>query len=54
MKRAQVGEAPAILHGHPDPVWHDGVGLFTVGQRRGLPALGKPHYVRSIRPATER
>ena len=29
---------------------HGGVGLFTVGQRRGLPPLGKPHYVRSIDP----
>ena len=31
---------------------HDGVAGFTVGQRRGLPALGTPHYVREIRPAT--
>lgn len=31
---------------------HGGVGLFTVGQRRGLPALGVPHYVREIRPDT--
>lgn len=30
---------------------HDGVGSFTIGQRRGLPALGVPHYVRAIRPA---
>lgn len=30
---------------------HDGVGGFTIGQRRGLPALGKPYYVRAIRPA---
>ncbi len=27
---------------------HDGVDGFTVGQRRGLPALGVPHYVASI------
>ncbi len=27
---------------------HEGVGAFTVGQRRGLPALGAPHYVTSI------
>lgn len=27
---------------------HDGVDGFTVGQRRGLPALGTPHYVVSI------
>lgn len=28
---------------------HDGVDGFTVGQRRGLPALGAPHFVREIR-----
>lgn len=28
---------------------HDGVDRFTVGQRRGLPALGRPHYVKAIR-----
>ncbi len=27
---------------------HDGVDGFTVGQRRGLPALGVPHYVQEI------
>lgn len=27
---------------------HDGVDGFTVGQRKGLPALGTPHYVASI------
>ena len=27
---------------------HDGVDGFTVGQRRGLPALGTPHYVQAI------
>jgi len=27
---------------------HDGVGGFTVGQRRGLPALGAPRYVTRI------
>lgn len=27
---------------------HDGVGGFTVGQRRGLPALGRPFYVGRI------
>jgi tRNA-specific 2-thiouridylase len=31
---------------------HEGVAGFTVGQRRGLPALGAPRYVRSIRPAS--
>ncbi|MGE3175464.1 MAG: tRNA 2-thiouridine(34) synthase MnmA [Planctomycetota bacterium] len=29
---------------------HDGVDGFTVGQRRGLPALGTPHYVAAIDP----
>jgi len=27
---------------------HDGIDSFTIGQRRGLPALGTPHYVASI------
>ncbi len=27
---------------------HDGVDAFTVGQRKGLPALGAPHYVAAI------
>jgi tRNA-specific 2-thiouridylase len=27
---------------------HDGVDAFTIGQRRGLPALGTPHYVAAI------
>ena len=27
---------------------HDGVDGFTVGQRKGLPALGTPHYVAAI------
>jgi len=31
---------------------HDGVGGFTVGQRRGLPALGAPHFVAEIRAAS--
>ncbi len=31
---------------------HEGVGAFTVGQRRGLPALGAPYYVRSIDAAS--
>ncbi|MFY9343978.1 MAG: tRNA 2-thiouridine(34) synthase MnmA [Planctomycetota bacterium] len=30
---------------------HDGVDGFTVGQRKGLPALGSPHYVAAIDPA---
>jgi len=29
---------------------HDGVDGFTVGQRKGLPALGTPHYVAAIDP----
>ncbi|PIE22026.1 MAG: tRNA 2-thiouridine(34) synthase MnmA [Planctomycetota bacterium] len=29
---------------------HDGYEGYTVGQRRGLPALGTPHYVLEIRP----
>ena len=31
---------------------HDGIDGFTVGQRRGLPALGEPHYVRGIDAAS--
>lgn len=31
---------------------HAGIEAFTVGQRRGLPALGTPHYVRSIDAAS--
>ncbi len=31
---------------------HDGIDAFTVGQRRGLPALGTPHYVAAIDPAS--
>jgi tRNA-specific 2-thiouridylase len=31
---------------------HDGVDGFTVGQRRGLPALGVPHYVTAIDAAS--
>ncbi|MFK7743044.1 MAG: tRNA 2-thiouridine(34) synthase MnmA [Planctomycetota bacterium] len=31
---------------------HDGVDGFTVGQRKGLPALGIPHYVAAIDPAS--
>ncbi len=29
---------------------HDGIDGFTVGQRKGLPALGTPHYVTAIDP----
>ncbi len=31
---------------------HDGIDAFTVGQRRGLPALGTPHFVAEIRAAS--
>lgn len=31
---------------------HDGVDGFTVGQRKGLPALGAPHYVAAIDPGS--
>ena len=31
---------------------HDGIAGFTVGQRRGLPALGEPYYVKAIHPQT--
>ena len=31
---------------------HDGVDGFTIGQRKGLPALGTPHYVAAIDAAS--
>jgi tRNA-specific 2-thiouridylase len=31
---------------------HDGIDQFTIGQRRGLPARGRPQYVHAIDPAT--
>jgi tRNA-specific 2-thiouridylase len=31
---------------------HDGIDGFTVGQRKGLPALGAPHYVVAIDPTS--
>lgn len=31
---------------------HDGYPFYTIGQRRGLPALGTPHYVVDIQPET--
>jgi tRNA-specific 2-thiouridylase len=31
---------------------HDGVGNFTVGQRRGLPAMGEPWFVKRLDPAS--
>ena len=33
---------------------HQGVGLFTVGQRKGLPPGGRPRYVLSLDPLTGR
>ncbi|MDJ0522356.1 MAG: tRNA 2-thiouridine(34) synthase MnmA [Planctomycetota bacterium] len=33
---------------------HDGAIGFTRGQRRGLPAVGEPRYVRHVEPATGR
>ncbi len=33
---------------------HDGVDGYTVGQRRGLPAMGVPYYVRTIDPTSGR
>lgn len=33
---------------------HDGAAGFTVGQRRGLPALGAPRYVTRVDPGTRR
>ena len=40
------------LHGH-ELGRHDGIGFFTVGQRRGLQvAVGHPLYVHHIEPAT--
>ncbi|MCU0865813.1 MAG: tRNA 2-thiouridine(34) synthase MnmA [Planctomycetes bacterium] len=31
---------------------HDGIDGFTIGQRKGLPALGAPHYVAAIDPGS--
>ena len=51
--RGGIGKAGVFLDGDGNVVGqHQGVGGFTVGQRRGLPALGKPHYVREIRADT--
>jgi len=47
--RGGTGKAGVFLDGDGNVVGeHQGVGGFTVGQRRGLPALGTPHYVREI------
>ena len=32
--------------------YHEGYPFYTIGQRRGLPALGTPHYVVDIEPET--
>ncbi len=51
--RGGAGRAGVFLDGEGNVVGeHQGVSGFTVGQRRGLPALGKPHYVQEIRPDT--
>jgi tRNA-specific 2-thiouridylase len=48
-QRGGAGRAGRILDGMGREVGrHDGVDAFTVGQRRGLPALGEPHYVAAI------
>ncbi len=51
--RGGAGRAGRFVDEHgADLGAHGGVGLFTVGQRRGLPALGAPYYVREIRAAS--
>ncbi|MHC4077274.1 MAG: tRNA 2-thiouridine(34) synthase MnmA [Planctomycetota bacterium] len=51
--RGGTGKAGVFLDVRGNVVGeHQGVAGFTVGQRRGLPALGKPHYVQEIRPDT--
>ncbi|MCB9869597.1 MAG: tRNA 2-thiouridine(34) synthase MnmA [Planctomycetes bacterium] len=52
-QRGGAGRPGVIVDGSGHEVGrHDGVDGFTVGQRRGLPALGAPHYVRRIDPTT--
>ncbi len=47
--RGGAGKAGVFLDEDGNVVGrHQGVGAFTVGQRRGLPALGKPRYVKEI------
>lgn len=48
-QRGGAGRPGRILDGQGREVGrHDGIDGFTVGQRRGLPALGTPHYVARI------
>lgn len=52
-RRGGTGKAGVFLDGGGNVVGeHQGVSGFTVGQRRGLPALGKPHYVQAIHADT--
>jgi tRNA-specific 2-thiouridylase len=45
---------PGVFHDESGAVVgeHDGIDGYTVGQRRGLPAMGVPYYVRRIDPGT--
>jgi len=48
-QRGGGGKAGRLVDGGGREVGrHDGIDAFTVGQRRGLPALGTPHYVARI------
>lgn len=51
-KARQIGEGVFVLTDGTVVGKHKGYTHFTIGQRRGLPALGKPHYVIEIRPET--
>lgn len=52
-ERGGPGRAGAFVDGAGRVLGqHDGIDGYTVGQRRGLPALGVPHYVQEIRAAT--
>ncbi len=47
--RAGAGVPGTFVNVRGDVVGeHDGIDAFTVGQRRGLPALGTPHFVKQI------
>jgi tRNA-specific 2-thiouridylase len=48
----QMGEGVFVLTDGTVVGKHPGYTHFTIGQRRGLPPLGKPHYVVEIRPQT--
>lgn len=48
-QRGGTGKHGRVLDGDGKEVArHDGIDAFTIGQRRGLPALGTPHYVARI------